>query len=88
MAAAGGVASAGGGDGGAGRGSGGLGRGGGGLSRGKAEKTTPERVADHNLSAAKKAIERLAEARGKDAPSSDPPPNPYVPWVGRMQNMC
>ena len=33
---------------------------------------------DRNLSAAKKAIERLAEARGQDAPSSDPPPNPYI----------
>jgi hypothetical protein len=66
------VASAGGGDGGAGKGSGGPGRGGGGLGRGKAEKTTPERVADRNLSAAKKAIERIAEARGQDAPSSDP----------------
>jgi len=33
---------------------------------------------DRNLSAAKKAIERLAEARGQDAPSSDSPPNPYI----------
>src|SRR5579859_7861020 len=78
MEAAGGVASAGGGDSGAGRGSGGPGWGGSGLGRGKVEKTMPERVADHNLSAAKKAIERLAEARGQDTPFSDPPPNPYV----------
>jgi hypothetical protein len=33
---------------------------------------------DRNLIAAKMAIERLAEARGQDATSSDPPPNSYV----------
>jgi hypothetical protein len=35
-------------------------------------------LADRKATAAKKAVERLAEGRGQDAPSTDAPPNLYV----------
>jgi len=35
-------------------------------------------VAERKATAAKKAVERLAEGRGRDAPSTDAPPNLYV----------